>query len=399
MKKSLMTIAIMAASVCMMASCGNKSANASGEAGAEAAADETSPAMELLNSVPFTEEGLLSMIKTPEGEALTDDEFEALFLAYSKVPVNEKNMELESNFIADARNKIMKNHKRPASAGDICLKLLKNASPQVRGVAVQQFGGLFGMSAETVGNLTNALDGEKDPFVLKHAIRTLANELKRPGASSFVLGQIDNENKFVRQAVAFSVGNSWSKGVDGVKEAALKLFGDSDIDVRKAILGNVGKLADDSFVPELVKVLDDPEQSKVHGDAMRSLYSMWYDYPFHKNTSKAAFEATVNYLKKTPRTKDIPAWTAVGSLETRNDKEYDAWKAQATYFNEAEWVKLMSEIAADPNANWLGRTPAVKVIAKYGSKADLEKLKAKVEANSGDSNQKFVLEAIEKALK
>ena len=78
---------------------------------------------------------------------------------------------------------------------------------------------------------------------------------------------------------------------------------------------------------------------------------------------------------------------------------YDAWKAQATYFNEAEWVKLMSEIAADPNANWLGRTPAVKVIAKYGSKADLEKLKAKVEANSDDSNQKFVLEAIDKALK
>ena len=55
MKKSLMTIAIMAASVCMMASCGNKNANAAGEAGAEAAADENSPAMELLNSVPFTE--------------------------------------------------------------------------------------------------------------------------------------------------------------------------------------------------------------------------------------------------------------------------------------------------------------------------------------------------------
>lgn len=55
MKKFLMTIAIMAVSACMMAACGNKSANtgeASGEAAVEAA-DDNSPAMQLLNSVPF----------------------------------------------------------------------------------------------------------------------------------------------------------------------------------------------------------------------------------------------------------------------------------------------------------------------------------------------------------
>ena len=254
------------------------------------------------------------------------------------------------------------------------------------------------MSAETASKLVKALENEQNPFVLKEGIRTLANELKRDDVKKFVLVQIGNDNKEVRKAIALSVGNSWSKGLDGVKDAAMKLLGDGDEDVRKTMLGSVGQLADDSFVPELVKVLNDPSLGKLHGEAMRSLYTMWYDYPQHKNTSKAAYEATVNYLKTTPRTKDIPAWQAVGGLQNQNAREYEAWKAKATYYSNAEFVKLMMDIAADPNANWLGRGPAVKVIAKIGTKADLEKLKGIVSSNSDDKDQKNVLQAIEKEL-
>ena len=155
----------------------------------------------------------------------------------------------------------------------LCLKLLKNASPQVRGVAVQQFGGLFGMSAETVGNLTNALDGEKDPFVLKHAIRTLANELKRPGASSFVLGQIDNENKFVRQAVAFSVGNSWSK-VDGQTSMAGSLFESVTTDADNAVFtlndGTVITIPLTSKVQKLQLIFDETVFAKMRASELLS---------------------------------------------------------------------------------------------------------------------------------
>ena len=59
----------------------------------------------------------------------------------------------------------------------------------------------------------------------------------------------------------------------------------------------------------------------------------------------------------------------------------------------------MMDIAADPDANWLGRTPAIKVISKIGTKADLEKLKATISANSNDKDGKRVLDAIEKELK
>ena len=400
MKKSLMIFAIMAVSVCMMAACGNKNAKneAAGEFAVEAS-DDNSPAMQLLNSVPFTEEGLKSMIKTPEKEPLTDEELEALFLAYSKVNINEKSQSLESNFVGKVKSEVLRGRKRSETEVAVMDRLLKNASPQVRGVAIQQYGGLFGMSAETASKLVKALENEQNAFVLKEGIRTLANELKRDDVKKFVLGQINNDNKEVRKSVALSVGNYWSIGLDGVKDAALKLLSDGDEEVRKTMLGNVGQLADDSFVSELVKVLNDPSQGKLHGDAMRSLYTMWYDYPQHKNTSKAAYEATVNYLKTTPRTKDIPAWQTIGGLQNQNAKDYDAWKAKATYYNNSEFVKLMMDIAADPNANWLGRGPAVKVIAKIGTKADLEKVKALVSANSDDKDQKNVLQAIEKELK
>ena len=399
MKKSVMTIAILAVSACMMAACGNKSANNAGGEAAVEAVDDNSPAMKLLNSVPFTEEGLKSMITSPEKQPLSDEEFEALYLAYSKVGINEKTQSLESNFVGKVKSEVMRGRKTTDSQRAIIDKLLANPSAQVRGVAVQQFGGLFGMSAETATKLVKALENEKSAFVLKEGIRTLANELKRDDVKQFILGQIANDDKEVRKAVALSVGNSWSKGIDGVKDAALKLMGDANDDVRKTILGGVGQLNDESFVPELVKVLNDPSLGKFHGDAMKSLYTMWYDYPTHKNTSKAAYEATVNYLKTTPRTKDIPAWQTIGGLQNQNAKEIDAWKSKATYYKNAEFVKLMMDIAADPNANWLGRGPAVKVIAKIGTKADLEKLKATISANADDKDQKNVLNVIEQSLK
>ena len=399
--KKIIFLLSMSAMFMTVTACGNKSNTNAAEATAEntEVASDDSPAMQLLNSVPFTEEGLKSMIKTPEKEPLTPEEFEALYLAYSKVGINEKGQNLESNFVSKVISEVSRGRKRPEQTDAIFTKLLKNSSPSVRGVVVQQYGGLFGMSAETASKLVKALSAEKNAFVLKEGIKTLANQLKYDNVKQFVLGQIGNDNKEVRKAIALSVGNTWNKGIDGVNDAARKLLADGDDDVRRTILGYVGQLNDESFIPDLVKVLDDPEQGKLHGDAMKSLYTMWYDYPQHKNTSKAAYEATVKYLKTTPRTRDIPAWQTIGQLANGNERAYDAWKAKATYYNNAEFVKLMMDIAADPNANWLGRGPAVKVIAKIGTKADLEKLKGIVSANADDKNQKNVLNSIEDALK
>lgn len=399
MKKALFSIVILAFAATMTA-CGNKSAQNAESTGAAAEANDDSPAMRLLNSVPFTEEGLVSMVKTPEKGTLTADEFEAMYLAYSKVPISEKNLELEKNFIGKARTTAFKNRKHPENSEEILKKLMSNPSPQVRGQAITVVTGkLFGAKNSEVDADLSVLQNEKDPYVLKCGVEALSNELKRPEVAKFVLGLVENESPFVRRKVAIAVGNSWSKGVDGVKEAALKLMADEDEFTRKFILSGVGKLGDESFIPELVKVLDDPAQEKLHGDAMRSLSTMWLDYPYHKNTSKAAYDATLNYFKKTPRTNKVPAWNAVTTFSTVAEKEIGAWKAKATYFKAAEFAKVMSDLVNDPNVNWLACAPAVKAIKGLCSKSDLESLKKTVEANKGLRQQDQILKIIEKELK
>lgn len=398
MKKVLFSIAILAVAATMTA-CGNKSAQNAESAGEATEVNADSPAMRLLNSVPFTEEGLISMVKTPEKGTLTADEYEAMYLAYSKVPIDEKTCELEKNFVGKARNTAFKNRKYPENYVEILKKLMSHPSPQVRGQAIgAATGKLFGAKNSEIANDLSVLQNEKDPYVLKCGVEALSNELKDPEVAKFVFAQVSNESPFVRRKVAIAVGNSWSKGVDGVKEAALKLMADNDENTRKLILGGVGKLADDSFVPELVKVLDDPAQEKFHSEAVRGLSYMWLDYPFHKNTSKAAYDATLNYFKKTPRTNKVPAWNAVTAFSTVAEKEIGAWKAKATYFKPAEFAKVMSDIINDPNVNWLACAPAVKAIKGLCSKSDLENLKKTVEANKGLRQQDQILKIIEKEL-
>ena len=70
MKKVLLSFAVLAVAATMTA-CGNKTAQnaeSTSEASEATEANDDSPAMRLLNSVPFTEEGLVSMVTTPEKE-------------------------------------------------------------------------------------------------------------------------------------------------------------------------------------------------------------------------------------------------------------------------------------------------------------------------------------------
>jgi hypothetical protein len=309
-------------------------------------------------------------------------------------------MELEKNFVAKARNTAFKNRKNPENFKDILKQLMSNASPQVRGQAITaSTGKLFGAKDSEVSNDLSTLMNEKDPYVIKCGVEALSNELKHPEVAKFVLAQLENESPFVRRKVAIAVGNSWSKGVDGVKEAALKLMADKDDNTRKLILSGVGKLGDESFVPELVKVLDDPAQEKFHGDAIRGLSTMWLDYPFHKNTCKAAYDATMNYYKKTPRTNKVPSWAGIAAFSTVAEKEIGAWKAKATYFKPAEFAKVLTDVVNDPEVNWLATAPAAKAIKALCSKADLENLKKTIEANTSLKQQKQMLEAIEREMK
>ena len=42
--------------------------------------------------------------------------------------------------------------------------------------------------------------------------------------------------------------------------------------------------------------------------------------------------------------------------------EENKWRENATYFNADEFTKVMSDLIADPDANWLSKEPAMKAV-------------------------------------
>ncbi len=398
MKKSILLLAMLGSLMLSTTACSGAK-NEKNDENTETSAE--SPAMKLLNSVEFTKEGLIGMIKTPADGKLTAEEYEALILAFSKVKINEETLELESNPVYSARSEVFKNHKSPDNAEEINKKLMKSEFAQVRGYAIgitKQF--LFGTSETSRKEVLDILNNEKDPYVIKMGINALSNDMKKsPQIATFILSNTSNKHAAIRKACTSALGSSWSEGVEGVKEAIVKLMNDKDKEVSKSMCRRAGNFHDQSIIPELVKILNDPTKTALHGSVVEGLYDFWYDFPFHEQTSKEAYDATIAYFKKTPRTQDDPAWDCIGELQTRAENNYSAWEKKATYFKVSEYVDVMASIAKDAACNWLARTAAVRVIAKIGSKADLKKLEKDLNASSApDDKKNHVTNAIKQAL-
>ena len=196
-----------------------------------------------------------------------------------------------------------------------------------------------------------------------------------------------------------ALGNTWSKGVDGAVEAVITLMNDKDLEVRKAACRNAGKLNDDSVIEPLVKILNNADDADVHGSCIEGLVTLWYDYPFFKSTNEKAYNATMDYLKKTPRTDKVPAWTAVGAFKTTSTQPaFTEWKQKATYFKTDDIYNIMVDIIKDGNANYSARTSAIDVIKAHCSKEQFNSLKNIIDALT-DSKAKSVKSAYESKAK
>jgi HEAT repeat protein len=355
-------------------------------------------AQRLLDAAPYTEEGLLSIVKDPKN--VTAVEFEALLLARTKADVNNEGLDIDYDSPAfKALAKVHKDYKLPEqpSQKEVYARFLKHPDPKVRMYPYTQMHTLLGTNKEDQSTVVEALKTETDQMVLCAAIKAVANEVSNPEIAKIIFANAKNENPLVRRQAAWALANPWSKSVDGVVDAVIALMADDDEKVSAAACGGAGRLETDKVVEPLAKILADPSRVKIHAKAMEGLYWRWYDFPTHKSTSEGAYKASVAYLSKKPRTKDIPAWNSIGALKTVNDKDIEEWKTKASYFKADEYCAVMADIAKDGEANWIARTAAIEVIAKWGDKTDLEKLKNDL---SGDASQnaKQVMAVLDKAI-
>lgn len=334
----------------------------------------------------MTEDDLLKTF-VKDQKNVTLDEYIELVSTLSNVNITD-DMELEENITQKAISKLVDNDAVLPEPEEYVETLLKSDSPQVRGYALSKTGSVFGVSDDNVKAIKELLKTETEPYVLCCAVQALANEGGSDAdVGKFLLDMAKNENKYVREQAAYALGNSWNKELDGAVDAMIELMNDSDDDVRNAAYGYAGKLADEKIIEPIVNMLKNPDEAKFHANGIASLVTLWYDYPFHENTSEAAYKATMDYLKTTPATDDVPTWTAVTSFQSIAEDNFDAWKAKAKYYDPDEIAKVMTNLVKNPDVNWLGRTGAVRVVASHCSKEAFDALGKVVEGLTDDKAQ------------
>lgn len=374
--KILNVVLVVVLSVAMLTACGGKDTNTDKE--------KNSSKSDYAN---MTVDDLLKDIKDPQNVTL--DEFVALVSTLSNVEITE-DLELEENITIEAINKLSDDGAEFPPVEEYVEPLLKNEAPQVRGYAISCINSLTGVSDANIAAAKEMLKNEKDPYVICCAVKALANE----GGSDAEIGQFlldaaKNENSKIRKQAALALGSSWNKDLDGAVDAMITLMNDSDKDVRSMAYEYAGKLADERIIEPIVAMLKDPSLAEFHGNGVKSLVTMWYDYPFHENTSEAAYKATMDYLRTTPVTDKVPDWIAVGSFYSKADSSYDEWRAKATYFDPNEIAEVMTNILKNPDANWNARSAAIKTMAAHCSKETFNALKPVVDGLT-DSKAKYL---------
>ena len=349
---------------------------------------ETKQETKKLDYANMTEDDLIKeFIKDPQNVTL--DEFINLASTYSYAKINNK-LELDENITNKAIKKLRDNKAALPAAKEFVEPLLKSDSPQVRGYALSNISTLLGVGKSHMASAKELLKTEKEPYVIKCAVRALGNEGgKDAEIGKFLLDAAKNENAVVRRQAASSLGSSWNKTLDGAVDAEIELMKDSDKDVRKTAYEYAGRLGDDRVVAPIAEMLKNEADADLHSSGVRGLVWLWYDYPSHENTSEAAYRATIDYFKTTPGSDKVPAWAAVTSFTNKSEKNYAAWKEKATYFNTDELYEVMLGLVKNENLGRMTRGYACKPVATHCTKEQFEAFGEVVNALT-DKDAKFI---------
>ena len=349
---------------------------------------ETKQETKKIDYANMTEDDLIKEFIKDE-KNITLDEFIELVSTYSYATINNK-LELDENITDKAIKKLKDNKATLPTAKEFVNPLLKSDSPQVRGYAFSNIATFFGASDSHVAAAMKILKTEKEPYVIKCAVRALGNEGgKNAEVGKFLLDAAKNKNAVVRRQAAVALGSTWNKTLDGAVDAEIKLMKDSDNEVRKAAYEYAGLLGDDRVVAPISEMLKNEADADLHSSGVRGLVWLWYDYPSHKSTSEAAYRATIDYFKTTPGSDKVPAWAAVTSFTNKSTQNYAAWREKATYFNTDELYEVMLGLVKNENLGRMTRGYACKPVAAHCSKEQFEAFGEVVNALT-DKNAKFI---------
>lgn len=326
---------------------------------------------------------------------VTLDEYVNLASTYSYVTIKD-DLTLEENITDKAIQKLKRNGAKLPTAKEYVEPLIKSDSPQVRGYAFTNMSSFLGVSNENVKIAKEAIKNEKDPYAIKCALRSLSTlGAKDEEIGKFLIDAAKNENAAVRKEAARCIAVKQNQGLKGAVEAELELMNDSDIEVRKAAYQYTTAVSgeDDRVLDAISKMLKNEADIDLHSSGLAGLEYLWYNYPFHENTSEKAYRITMDYLNGTYEDGNIPHWSAVTNLSKKSDSNFGSWKERATYFDTNEIYETMVAIVKNTNLSTTTRSSTCKVVATQCSREQYEKFGEVVNSLSDDDSGTFLIKS------
>ncbi len=338
-----------------------------------------------------------------DGPALSIDAYEKLLLGLAACAVSDRGIDrkcAEWKAYDDARKKnrstLMKN--LGGQLGGLGRKHIGHEKPAVRIQSARLMGSIFGASQDNQKSIVAAAKAEKDAFVLKAMLRTVASSVgKNPDVKGLIMANATHANPKVRMEVVSALTSTWAKKAEGSLEKAMEMVEkDADESVRRYGCSRLGARGDEKALPLLTKLTKDAKGNpKMYSDCMKGLIAMWSSPVVHETPSQKAYALTLKRLKVKPRTDDNPPWAAFSGLMWA---KIDKFQNKAKWFKKGELVKVLEDVATDRKANWMARTGAIDAMKQIG--AEKTKFEALQKGYAGSKGKdKLVADKLERVLK
>lgn len=180
---------------------------------------------------------------------------------------------------------------------------------------------------------------------------------------------------------------NWGKKLDGALDYLYSMQNhDKSTDNRVLIRKQLGAIAEDKFLAPALEML----KNKDFAFCAAGLADWWM-----QTGDEKIFNAWMNYVKNTPS--QNLSWVFASQMDFAKLREAHQLKSASCY-NEQEIIDLLKAKALNDTYSSLGRTVVVKALITAGNKPMLEEIKTKITAKNGGSDDKSIIETIDKAI-
>ena len=236
------------------------------------------------------------------------------------------------------------------------LKHLLHEDPAVRLQASLLLGPLQTPTEQALDPLIAAARIEVHPGVVKHFIKRLGRgALLHQRATDLMLEFSGHESEAVRLAATDWLTDARARHIpEAIERAMLLAQEDSSARVKQRALSRLGNGGDERVIPLLEEILKTSKAtSRRRAAAFRALLTLWSSPVPQAKPSQRAYDASMRWLKKTPRDHHHPPGSTLSAMRWASHRDF---KERAPWFDREAFIDTAFLVLEDHNTSPQART-------------------------------------------